>query len=193
MIADAAAKYGVSPPLALEVATVESNLNQSAVSSAGAIGVFQLMPATAASLGVDPRNLAQNIDGGVRYLAKRLGRLSDFAAALGAYDWGPTNVSKAITQYGANWLAAAPAETQNYVQKIFNGLGTQYTVFAPTPPPPIDTTIPADGSAVDTSGIDTSGMDPSLLVDLTSSGGPSFTTVLILGALGLLALYLVEG
>ena len=193
MIADAAAKYGVSPPLALEVATVESNLNQSAVSSAGAIGVFQLMPATAASLGVDPTNLAQNIDGGVRYLAQLLGRFSDLAAALGAYDWGPTNVSKAITQYGANWLAAAPAETQNYVQKILNGLGTQYTVSAPVPPPPIDTTIPADGSAVDTSGIDTSGMDPSLLVDLTSSGGPSFTTVLILGALGLLALYLVEG
>jgi hypothetical protein len=192
MIADAAAKYGVSPPLALEVATVESNLKQSAVSSAGAIGVFQLMPATAASLGVDPTNLAQNIDGGVRYLAQLLGRFSDLAAALGAYDWGPTNVSKAIAQYGANWLAAAPAETQNYVQKILNGLGTQYTVSAPVPPPPIDTTIPTDGS-VDTSGIDTSVMDPSLLVDLTSSAAPSFTTVLILGALGLLALYLVEG
>lgn len=190
MIGDAAAKYGVSPPLALEVATVESGLNQGAISPAGAIGVFQLMPTTAASLGVDPKNLTQNIDGGVRYLAQMLNQFSDLAEALGAYNWGPGRVSAAVSQYGVNWLAAAPAETQSYVRRILNGLGTQYTVSIAPPeaPPPIDTSA-ADATS--------SPIDPSLLVDTTSlldlsASTPSFTTVLIIGALGLLALYLIE-
>jgi soluble lytic murein transglycosylase-like protein len=73
-IKDAANHYGVDPGLALQVATVESGLNQAAVSPKGARGVFQLMPATAASLGVNPNDAAQNIDGGGRYLAQLLSK-----------------------------------------------------------------------------------------------------------------------
>src|SRR5579864_1756835 len=64
LIQQAAAKYGVDPALALAVANQESGYNQAARSSAGAIGIMQLMPSTAAGLGVDPTDAAQNVDGG---------------------------------------------------------------------------------------------------------------------------------
>jgi membrane-bound lytic murein transglycosylase B len=119
MLAQAAATYGVDPALVLAVATRESGLNPNAVSPAGAIGVMQLMPATAAALGVDPHNVAQNIDGGVRYLAQLLSNYGgDTAKATAAYNWGPGNLNKAIAANGANWLSAAPAETQNYVAAL---------------------------------------------------------------------------
>jgi len=83
-------------------------------SPAGAIGVMQLMPNTAKSLGVknikDPQ---QNIEAGVRYLSQLLSRYKDPAIAMAAYNWGPTNVDR-WRQAGAN-MAALPKETQNYV------------------------------------------------------------------------------
>jgi Transglycosylase SLT domain len=144
LIIAAAQAQGVDPALALEVAQVESGMNQSAVSSAGAIGVFQLMRTTAAGLGVDPTDLQQNIQGGVRYLAMMLAQFGDPTAALAAYNWGPANVQAAIAANGTDfsisaapgapsmpaWLATAPAETQNYVTKILANVNTQYSVVA---------------------------------------------------------------
>ena len=118
MIATAAAKYGVDPSLAINIGVQESGLNQNAVSPAGAIGVMQLMPATAAGLGVDPAILAQNIDGGVRYIAQLIAEFGDITEAVAAYNWGPGNVQNAVANYGDNWLSVAPAETQNYVTAI---------------------------------------------------------------------------
>src|SRR5271167_4274777 len=110
----AAAEYNVSPSLVIAVANQESGGNQFdssgkvLTSSAGAMGVMQLMPATAAGLGVDPTNTAQNVDGGVRYLAQLLQQFGgNQALALAAYNWGPGNVSQNGT---ANW----PTETTNY-------------------------------------------------------------------------------
>ena len=117
-IAAAAAEYGVPASLALAVAQAESSLNQNAISSAGAIGIFQLMPATAAMLGVDPTNWQQNIQGGVKYLAMLLAQFTDPVQAVAAYNWGPSAVSSAVSNYGPDWLGAAPGETQNYVQEI---------------------------------------------------------------------------
>jgi len=128
LIANAAAQYGVDPSLALNVAIAESALNPSAVSSAGAIGVFQLMPATAAGLGVNPNNLQENIQGGVQYLGQLLAQFGNPTAALAAYNWGPGNVSQAQATYGDDWLSHAPTETQNYVTEI---LGPQ-AAFTPT-------------------------------------------------------------
>jgi|SRR5579872_297370 len=126
-IANAASQYGVPPQLALEVAIQESGLNQSAVSPAGAIGIFQLMPATAAGLGVDPTDAAQNIQGGVRYLGQLLSRYGgDQSKALAAYNWGPSNVDAAVSGLGSNWLSAAPSETQNYVASILTATGQNY-------------------------------------------------------------------
>jgi len=133
-IVNAATAYGVDPRLALEVAMTESGLNEAAVSSAGAIGIFQLMPATASDLGVDPTDPTQNIDGGVRYLAQLLSQFAgDTSKALAAYNWGPSNVLAAVAQWGANWLANAPSETQNYVNSILASIGTLYSVSASAP------------------------------------------------------------
>lgn len=128
LIVAAAQKYGVPPSLALEVGVQESGLNPAAVSPAGAIGVMQLMPGTAAGLGVDPNDTAQNIDGGVRYLAQLLSQFGgNQATALAAYNWGSGNVSRAIATGNPDWLSSAPAETQNYVASILSSVGTNYT------------------------------------------------------------------
>lgn len=130
MIVAAAQRNGVDPQLAVEVAVQESKLNPNAVSSAGAIGVMQLMPATAAKLGVNPNVVSENIEGGVRYLGQQLRRFGDVAQALGAYNWGPHRVAPAVAEYGADWLSHAPAETRNYVAKILGNLRTAWAVEA---------------------------------------------------------------
>ena len=125
MITAAALRYGVDPSLAVAQARAESNLNQAAMSPAGAIGVMQLMPATAAWLGVDPYNLAQNIDGGVRYLAMMLQQFGgDVKKALAAYNWGPGNLAKSLTKYGGDWISHLPAETAQYIARITAAVGT---------------------------------------------------------------------
>jgi len=114
----------VDPNLAIAVADHESRFRTDVVSSAGAIGVMQLMPATAAGLGVDPRDWQQNVQGGVRLLASLLSQFNgDIAAALGAYDWGASRVKKAMANYGDAWLDHAPAETRAYVPAILATLG----------------------------------------------------------------------
>jgi soluble lytic murein transglycosylase-like protein len=122
-IVQMAQSLGVDPDLALAVAQQESGGNQSALSSAGAIGIFQLMPATAAALGVNPSDPMQNIQGGLTYLAQQLATFGDVSQALAAYNWGPANVKNAVAQYGSAWLSYAPAETQNYVSSILASLG----------------------------------------------------------------------
>lgn len=112
MITSAAARLGVPSSLALAVGKQESGYNQSAVSSAGAIGVFQLMPGTAAGLGVNPYDLAQNIDGGLTYLRQLYDRFGDWRLALQAYNGGPAHVdsgtvSGAAQSYADNVLALA--------------------------------------------------------------------------------------
>jgi soluble lytic murein transglycosylase-like protein len=90
---------------------VESAYRQDAVSSAGAIGLGQLMPATARDLGVDPRDPQQNLDGSARYLAMMLESFSDPHLALAAYNAGPD----AVRQYGG---IPPYRETQNHVARV---------------------------------------------------------------------------
>ena len=112
-------RYGVDPELALRVAWQESRYQQTARSGVGAIGVFQLMPATAAELGVNPFNLVENIDGGIRYLRDRIQQYGgDLYKALASYNWGMGNLAAAIAEYGADWISHLPAETANYLAKI---------------------------------------------------------------------------
>jgi len=90
---------------------VESAYRQDAISSAGAIGLGQLMPATASYLGVDPRDPLQNLDGSARYLAMMLETFGDPRLALAAYNAGPD----AVRQYGG---IPPYRETQNHVARV---------------------------------------------------------------------------
>ncbi|WP_134218690.1 lytic transglycosylase domain-containing protein [Pelotomaculum sp. FP] len=95
LINRAAQRVGLSPALVGAVARAESGGNPSAVSPAGAVGVMQLMPATAAGLGVNPYDPEQNIYGGAQYLRFQVDRFGgDITKALAAYNAGPGAVEK---------------------------------------------------------------------------------------------------
>src|SRR6266404_4341538 len=132
LITAEAQRQGLEPSIAIEVARAESGLDPNTPdSSAGAIGLFQLEPPTAAQLGVNPRNVNENIRGGVTYLRQLLGMFGDLPTALAAYDWGMGRVRQALDQWGANFLAHAPAETKSYVAKILGNLGQYRRTVTP--------------------------------------------------------------
>lgn len=112
-----ALKYGLDPDLFVRQIQAESSFNPNAVSPAGAIGLGQLMPATARELGVDPSNPDQNLEGAARYMRQQLDSFGDYGLALAAYNAGPSRVQKA---------GGIPniTETQNYVSKIMGTGGS---------------------------------------------------------------------
>jgi cell wall-associated NlpC family hydrolase len=93
------------------LAKTESGFNPSAVSSAGALGLMQFMPATAAGLGVDPLKPSSAVNGAAKYLAQHLRDFGSIDLALAAYNAGPG----AVRQYGG---IPPYEETQNYVTKV---------------------------------------------------------------------------
>ena len=107
----AARKHGVPEDLFLRLVQQESGWNPHAVSHAGATGLAQLMPGTAAKLGVDATDPHQNLDGGARYLAMMYAKFGSWRLALAAYNAGPAAVEKhgGIPPF---------AETKNYVKAI---------------------------------------------------------------------------
>ena len=114
LIRQHASRHGVRADLVRAVIQVESAFNPKAVSPKGAMGLMQLMPATAKQFGVvDPFNPAENIRAGVSYLRQLLDRYDhDEQLALAAYNAGPGAVDK----YGSK--VPPYKETQNYVSKI---------------------------------------------------------------------------
>ncbi len=123
----AAARNGVDPALLRGLIRQESNFNADARSPAGAMGLTQLMPATAAGLGVtNPTDPAQSIEGGAKYLKQQLDRFGgDVSKALAAYNAGPGAVQKynGVPPY---------AETQNYVRNV-TAYANEYRQQAGTP------------------------------------------------------------
>ncbi|MGA0426601.1 MAG: lytic transglycosylase domain-containing protein, partial [Alphaproteobacteria bacterium] len=108
---DVAMEEGVDPELFLRVMYTENRGQQGPVSEKGAIGLMQLMPDTAAELGVDPNNPLDNARGGARYLRQQLATFQSIPLALAAYNAGPGAVRKynGVPPY---------EETRNYVAMI---------------------------------------------------------------------------
>ena len=134
-IDEAAARHSVDPNLVRSVVKVESNFNPNAVSRKGAMGLMQLMPATARSLKVsNPFDPQQNVDAGVRHLKKLLESYGgNVRLSLAAYNAGAGAVARS---------AGVPrfAETQNYVRRITNlyaggGEGGSRVIFSPAREP----------------------------------------------------------
>ena len=114
MLTSAAIRHGVDPKLVQAIAIAESNMNQDEISEVGAIGVMQLMPETAAGLGVNPYDEQENIEGGAMYLKQMLDKFDgDVPQAVAAYNAGPGAVQK----YGG---VPPYAETQNYVGRVMD-------------------------------------------------------------------------
>ena len=114
LIKEAAARYKVDPRLVAAVAQTESGGNQEAVSPAGAVGVMQLMPETAAGLGVNPYDKRQNIEGGAKYLRQMMDTFGGYVQkAVAAYNAGP----QAVKEYNG---IPPYRETQDYVNKVLD-------------------------------------------------------------------------
>lgn len=109
LIEEYSALHSVDPNLIMAVVQVESGGNPNALSPKGAAGLMQLMPATAAGLGVEDRfDPEENIASGTRYLSNLINRFKSEEVALWAYNAGPTAVRQ----------GRMPLETQEYVPKV---------------------------------------------------------------------------
>lgn len=110
----AAQRHGIPEDLFLRLVQQESGWNPNARSHKGAMGLAQLMPGTAAKLGVNPNDPVQNLNGGARYLRMMYNQFGNWTLALAAYNAGPGAVQKhgGIPPY---------RETRNYVRIIAGG------------------------------------------------------------------------
>ena len=118
LVAKAATQYKLNPDLLKAVIRQESAFYPCAVSDKGAMGLMQLMPATAEALKTsDPFDPAQNIDSGARYLKQMLARFKgDLKLALAAYNAGPEKVE------GAKLAVPDIPETREYVEQVVKSL-----------------------------------------------------------------------
>ena len=119
MARQAALSAGINPDTFVRQIQQESGFNPGAGSPAGAEGIAQFMPATAASMGIDPYDPSQALPGAARLMASLSAQFGgDYAKALAAYNAGAGAVDSAVAQGGASWLSYMPAETQNYIAVI---------------------------------------------------------------------------
>lgn len=141
LVTKAAEANNLNPQELNALFTIESGYNPMAVSSAGALGIGQLMPKTAKDLGVkNPFDPTENIMASAEYFGDLRNRYKDYNdpnLAVAAYNWGLGNVDKSVAKFGENWVMGAnngffddkgnwvqmPEETNNYIAKFSGALG----------------------------------------------------------------------
>ena len=153
IIAEEAARSGVSPHLIRAVIGTESSFDPTAESSKGALGLMQLMPATAQSLGVtDPTDPAQNVRAGAQYLREQLDRYPDNEAlALAAYNAGPTRVA----QYGHQ--VPPFQETTDFIRRVQSAREAAEQDAVRAGRQPLEDTVERTGTLFKTPGDSTTG------------------------------------
>ena len=110
---------GISPVYFVRQINQESGFNPYAVSPAGAVGIAQFEPGTAAGLGIDPWNPIQALRGAAQLMASYNRTYGgNYAKALAAYNGGGGTVQYAVNNCGANWLNCLPGETRHYIYVI---------------------------------------------------------------------------
>jgi Transglycosylase SLT domain len=114
-----AVAVGIPPDYFVRQIQQESGFNPNSVSPAGAVGIAQFLPSTAAGLGINPWDPIQALQGAARLMANYAHNYGgDYAKALAAYNGGSGNVQSAINNCGANWLNCLPGETRHYIYVI---------------------------------------------------------------------------
>ncbi len=110
---------GIPPDYFVRQIYAESGFDPNASSPAGAVGIAQFEPGTAAGLGINPYDPIQALSGAARLMASYAIQYNgDYAKALAAYNAGGGNLDYAVRTCGAGWLNCVPAETRNYIFKI---------------------------------------------------------------------------
>lgn len=158
-ILEEANSQGVPAGIALAVAVRETGATHFLPSGsvvrgrAGEIGIFQLMPSTAAELGVDAFDPIQNIEGGVKYLAQMYRKFGSWPLAVAAYNWGPDKVGKATNS--GKGICSFPASVRGYVSFVLGaGVLAQCAIAATSPAPAPDLTAgPGQAAEIGASGI----------------------------------------
>jgi len=114
-----AVAVGIPPNYFVQQINTESGFNPNAVSPAGAVGIAQFLPSTAAGLGINPWDPIQALQGAAKMMASYASQYGgDYAKALAAYNAGSGTVQNAVNNCGANWLNCLPGQTRNYIFKI---------------------------------------------------------------------------
>ena len=116
-----AIEAGINPDLFERQIEDESGFNPSVVSPAGAVGIAQFMPSTAAGMGVNPNDPVDALKGAARLMASYVHRFGSYEMALAAYNAGPGALQSAINRCGMSWLSCLPRETQSYVAYVVGG------------------------------------------------------------------------
>jgi len=114
-----AVAVGIPPGYFVRQIEQESGFNPNAVSPAGAVGIAQFLPGTAAGLGINPLDPIQALRGAATLMANYARQYGgDYAKALAAYNGGTGTVQYAVNNCGANWLNCLPGETRQYIYVI---------------------------------------------------------------------------
>jgi hypothetical protein len=114
-----AAAVGIPPVYFVRQIQQESGFNPNAVSPAGAVGIAQFLPGTAAGLGINPWDPIQALNGAAKLMANYARQYGgDYAKALAAYNGGSGTVRYAVNNCGANWLNCLSGETRHYIYVI---------------------------------------------------------------------------